>query len=164
GKPFDEGVDIGPLIDAKGLAKVEDHVARTLAAGGRALTGGARHALGGSFFQPTVLFGGEDDLFACEETFGPVTPVFSFDTEDEALARANASEFGLAAFLFTSDLDRAFRVGRGIEAGIVGVNSGLVSNAANPFGGVKQSGYGREGSVYGLEDYLQVKSMTLALR
>ena len=163
GKPFEEGVVIGPLIDAKGLDKVEDHIARTKAAGGRVLTGGARHELGGRFFQPTVLAGGDDRLFAAEETFGPVAPVFSFLSEEEALTRANASEFGLAAFLFTRDLDRAMRAGRALEAGIIGVNSGLVSNAANPFGGVKQSGYGREGSVYGLDDYLQVTSLTLAL-
>lgn len=163
GKPFEDGVVIGPLIDAKGLDKVEDHIARTKAAGGRVLTGGARHELGGRFFQPTVLAGGDDRLFAAEETFGPVAPVFAFLSEEEALTRANASEFGLAAFLFTRDLDRAMRAGRALEAGIIGVNSGLVSNAANPFGGVKQSGYGREGSVYGLDDYLQVKSLTLAL-
>ncbi|WP_375269169.1 NAD-dependent succinate-semialdehyde dehydrogenase [Phenylobacterium sp.] len=163
GKPFEDGVVIGSLIDAKGLDKVEDHIARTKAAGGRVLTGGARHELGGRFFQPTVLAGGDDRLFAAEETFGPVAPVFAFLSEEEALTRANASEFGLAAFLFTRDLDRAMRAGRALEAGIIGVNSGLVSNAANPFGGVKQSGYGREGSVYGLDDYLQVKSLTLAL-
>ncbi|OHB34916.1 MAG: succinate-semialdehyde dehydrogenase (NADP(+)) [Phenylobacterium sp. RIFCSPHIGHO2_01_FULL_70_10] len=163
GKPFEDGVVIGPLIDAKGLDKVEDHIARTKAAGGRVLTGGARHELGGRFFQPTVLAGDDDRLFAAEETFGPVAPVFAFLSEEEALTRANASEFGLAAFLFTRDLDRAMRAGRALEAGIIGVNSGLVSNAANPFGGVKQSGYGREGSVYGLDDYLQVKSLTLAL-
>ena len=164
GKPFEAGAQIGPLIDDKGLAKVEDHVARTVAAGGRVLTGGARHALGGGFYQPTVLDGGDDEMFLHEETFGPVAPVFAFDSDDEAIARANASEFGLAAFVFTRDLDRAMRAARAVEAGVLGVNSGLVSNAANPFGGVKQSGYGREGSVYGLDDYVQVKSVTLALR
>lgn len=164
GKPFEPDVQIGPLIDAKGVAKVEDHIARTVAAGGRVLTGGARHERGGRFFQPTVISGGADELFRHEETFGPVVPVFGFDTEDEALARANATEYGLAAFLFTDDLNRAMRVGRGLQAGIVGVNSGLISNTANPFGGVNQSGYGREGSTYGLDDYLQVKSLTLALR
>jgi succinate-semialdehyde dehydrogenase/glutarate-semialdehyde dehydrogenase len=164
GKPFEADVQIGPLIDAKGVAKVEDHIARTVQAGGRVLTGGARHERGGRFFQPTVIWGGSDELFCHEETFGPVVPVFGFDTEDEALARANATEYGLAAFLFTDDLNRALRVGRGLQAGIVGVNSGLISNAANPFGGVNQSGYGREGSTYGVDDYLQIKSLTLALR
>lgn len=164
GDPLEPGVEIGPLIDGKGLAKVEDHIARTVAAGGKVLTGGGRHELGGRFFQPTVIAGGDEPLFRCEETFGPVCPVFTFASEDEAIAKANASEFGLAAFLFTEDLNRAMRVGRAIEAGMVGVNTGLISNPANPFGGVKQSGYGREGSIYGLDDYLQVKSLTLALR
>lgn len=164
GDPFAEGVEIGPLIDEKGVRKVEDHIARTLAAGGEALIGGKRHELGGGFFQPTVLVGGDEALFRHEETFGPVCPVFTFDTEEDAIARANDSEFGLAAFLFTQDVDRALRVGRAIEAGMVGLNTGLISNPANPFGGVKQSGYGREGSAYGLDDYLQVKSLTLALR
>ena len=164
GKPFEPGVQIGPLIDAKGVAKVEDHIARTVEAGGRVLTGGAPHERGGRFFQPTVISGGSDELFCHEETFGPVVPVFGFDTEDEALARANATEYGLAAFLFTDDLNRAMRVERSLQAGIIGVNSGLVSNAANPFGGVNQSGYGREGSTYGVDDYLQIKSLTLALR
>jgi len=164
GDAFEPGVQIGPLIDDKGVAKVEDHVARTLASGGRLLTGGARHPLGGRFFTPTVTLGGDDALFREEETFGPLAPVFAFDDEDEALARSNATEFGLAAYLFTRDLDRAMRVSRRLQAGIVGVNSGLVSNAANPFGGVNQSGYGREGSVFGLDDYLQVRSVTLALR
>ncbi|KQW73463.1 NAD-dependent succinate-semialdehyde dehydrogenase [Phenylobacterium sp. Root77] len=162
GDPFAEGTVIGPLIDAKGVAKVEDHIARTVAAGGQVLTGGER--LEGNFFQPTVTFGGDDELFCHEETFGPLVPVFEFQTEEEAVARANASEFGLAAFLFTDDLNRAMRVGRAIESGIVGINAGLISNAANPFGGVKQSGYGREGSVYGIADYMQVKALTLALR
>jgi len=162
GDPFAPGTDIGPLIDAKGVAKVEDHIARTVASGGQVLTGGGR--IEGNFFQPTVTFGGDDELFCHEETFGPLVPVFEFQTEEEAVARANASEFGLAAFLFTDDLNRAMRVGRAIEAGIVGINAGLISNAANPFGGVKQSGYGREGSVYGVADYMQVKALTLALR
>ena len=163
GHPLEAGVEIGPLISDKALDKVEDHIARTKASGGRVRTGGDRHALGGRYFQPTVLAGGDDRLFAAEETFGPVAPVFGFATEEEALSRANASDFGLAAYLFTRDQSRAMRVGRGLEAGIVGVNTGLISTAANPFGGVKQSGFGREGSVYGVDDYLQIKSLTLAL-
>lgn len=164
GGPFEDGVQVGPLINAKGMAKVEDHVARTKAAGGKVLVGGERHERGENFFQPTVLDGGNRDLFVHEETFGPVVPVFSFKTEDEAIALANASEFGLASYIFTEDLNRAMRVARAIEAGMVGVNTGLMSNAANPFGGVKQSGYGREGSVYGIEEYLNIKAVTLALR
>ena len=164
GAPFEPGAEIGPLIDAKGLGKVEDHVNRTVAAGGRVLTGGARHERGGRFFQPTVLDGGDESLFRQEETFGPVVPVFAFDTEDEVVALANASEFGLASYLFSENLNRVMRVAAAIEAGMVGVNVGLMSNASNPFGGVKQSGFGREGSIYGIEEYLQVKAVTLGLR
>ena len=164
GSPFEPGAEIGPLIDAKGLDKVEDHVKRTVASGGRVLTGGARHERGGRFFQPTVLAGGEERLFREEETFGPVVPVFSFDTEDEVVALANASEFGLASYLFSENLNRVMRVAAAIEAGMVGVNVGLMSNASNPFGGVKQSGFGREGSIYGIDEYLQVKAVTLGLR
>jgi succinate-semialdehyde dehydrogenase/glutarate-semialdehyde dehydrogenase len=126
-------------------------------------TGGSRHELGGRFFQPTVVADWDgDELFQVEETFGPLVPIFAFDTEDEVVARANASEFGLASYLFTENLKRAIRVSRRIEAGMVGLNTGLMSNAANPFGGVKQSGYGREGSKYGMDEYLQIKSVTLA--
>ena len=164
GSAFEPGVQVGPLIDEKGVEKAEDHVKRTVAAGGRVLTGGARHERGGRFFQPTVLAGGDESLFRREETFGPVVPVFSFETDEEAVKLANDSEFGLASYIFTRDLNRAMRVGAAIEAGMVGVNTGLMSNASNPFGGVKQSGFGREGSVYGLDEYLQVKAMTLALR
>ena len=164
GSPFEPGAEIGPLIDAKGLDKVKDHVKRTVASGGRVLTGGARHERGGRFFQPTVLAGGEERLFREEETFGPVVPVFSFDTEDEVVALANASEFGLASYLFSENLNRVMRVAAAIEAGMVGVNVGLMSNASNPFGGVKQSGFGREGSIYGIDEYLQVKAVTLGLR
>jgi succinate-semialdehyde dehydrogenase/glutarate-semialdehyde dehydrogenase len=164
GAPFEPGVQVGPLIDAKGLAKVEDHVARTVARGGRVLTGGRRHPRGGRFYEPTVLDGGDETLFRDEETFGPVVPVFPFRTEEEAIALANASEFGLASYLFSQDLDRVMRVAQAIEAGMVGVNLGLMSNASNPFGGVKQSGFGREGSIYGIEEYLQVKAVTLGLK
>jgi succinate-semialdehyde dehydrogenase/glutarate-semialdehyde dehydrogenase len=164
GAAFDAGAEIGPLIDAKGLAKVEDHVQRTVARGGRILTGGERHPRGGRFYQPTVLDGGDETLFRDEETFGPVVPVFPFKTEEEVIALANASEFGLASYLFSENLNRVMRVAQAIEAGMVGVNVGLMSNAANPFGGVKQSGFGREGSIYGIEEYLQVKSVTLGLR
>jgi succinate-semialdehyde dehydrogenase/glutarate-semialdehyde dehydrogenase len=164
GGPFEPDVRIGPLIDQAGLAKVEDHVQRTIARGGRVLTGGARHERGGRFFQPTVLDGGDESLFRHEETFGPVVPVFPFKTEEEAIALANDSEFGLASYLFSDDLNRVMRVARAIEAGMVGVNVGLMSNAAIPFGGVKQSGFGREGSIYGIDEYLQVKAVTLGLR
>lgn len=164
GNAFDDGVKVGPLIEDKAIDKVEKHVAAVQADGGRVLTGGARHELGGRFFQPTVTLGGDDRLFREEETFGPMIPVFAFDSEDEVLEKANASEFGLASYLFTRDLDRAMRIGRRIEAGMCGVNTGLISTAVAPVGGVKQSGYGREGSIHGIDEYVDVKTVTLALK
>jgi len=164
GPAFEDGVKVGPLIEDKALAKVEDHLKRVQASGGRVLTGGARHALGGRFFQPTVTLGGDDTLFRHEETFGPLIPVFPFETEDEVMDKANDSEFGLASYLFTRDLDRALRIGRRIEAGMIGINTGLISNAVAPFGGVKQSGCGREGSTHGIEEYVDIKQVTLALK
>ena len=164
GPAFEEGVKVGPLIEDKAIAKVDAHLEKVKASGGRVLTGGARHALGGRFFQPTVTLGGDDKLFRDEETFGPLIPVFPFDSEAEVLGKANDSEFGLASYVFTRDLDRAFRMGRGIEAGMCGVNTGIISTAAAPFGGVKASGYGREGSVHGIDEYVDIKQVTLALR
>jgi succinate-semialdehyde dehydrogenase / glutarate-semialdehyde dehydrogenase len=164
GAPFEPGVEVGPLIDHKAVAKVQDHVDRTVERGGRILTGGEAHPRGGRFYLPTVLDGGDESLFRHEETFGPVVPVFPFKTEEEVIALANASEFGLASYLFSENLNRVMRLAQAIEAGMVGVNVGLMSNAANPFGGVKQSGFGREGSIYGIEEYLQVKAVTLGLR
>ncbi|WP_439470635.1 NAD-dependent succinate-semialdehyde dehydrogenase [Brevundimonas sp.] len=164
GPAFEPGVKVGPLIEDKAIAKVEDHLTKVQAAGGRVLTGGTRHELGGRFFQPTVTLGGDDKLFREEETFGPLIPVFPFDSEEEVLAKANDSEFGLASYLFTRDLDRAFRIGRHIEAGMCGVNTGLISTAVAPFGGVKSSGYGKEGSVHGIDEYVDIKAVTLALK
>lgn len=164
GPAFEDGVKVGPLIEDKAIAKVEDHLKKVQASGGRVLTGGERHALGGRFFQPTVTLGGDDTLFREEETFGPLIPVFPFDSEDEVLARANDSEFGLASYLFTRDLDRAMRIGRRIEAGMCGINTGLMSTAVAPFGGVKSSGYGREGSTHGIDEYTDIKALTLALK
>ena len=152
------GVVQGPLINEAAVAKVEAHVADALAKGASLLTGGARHALGGTFFQPTVLANlAPEMLIAREETFGPVAPLFRFATEAEAIALANATEFGLAAYFYTRDLARAWRVSEALEYGMVGVNSGLVSTAIAPFGGVKQSGLGREGSRYGIDEYLEIK-------
>jgi succinate-semialdehyde dehydrogenase / glutarate-semialdehyde dehydrogenase len=158
GNGLDAGVTQGPLIDAKAVAKIEEHIADARAKGGEVLTGGKRHALGGLFFEPTVIGGATAEmLFAKEETFGPLAPIFAFDTEAEVIALANDSEFGLASYFYSRDIGRVMRVAEQLESGIVGVNTGLVSTAEAPFGGVKQSGLGREGSKYGLDDYLEVK-------
>jgi succinate-semialdehyde dehydrogenase/glutarate-semialdehyde dehydrogenase len=158
GSGFETGVQQGPLIDANALAKVQAHVADARSKGARVLTGGAPHELGGTFFQPTVLADVTSDmLVAREETFGPVAPVFKFKTEDEAIALANATEFGLAAYFYSRDVARVFRVAERLESGMVGVNTGLISNEVAPFGGVKQSGIGREGSKYGIDEYLVIK-------
>ena len=158
GNGVDEGVVQGPLIDSKALAKVEEHIADAKSKGGRVLTGGARHALGGTFFQPTVIADATTSmLVASEETFGPVAPLFRFKTEADAIALANATEFGLAAYMYSRDIGRCLRVSEAIESGIVGINTGLISNEVAPFGGVKQSGIGREGSKYGIEDYVEIK-------
>lgn len=159
-----EGVAIGPLINRAALAKVEDHIADACAHGARIATGGARHTLGGTFFQPTVLSGMTPAMkIAREETFGPVAPVWRFETEAEAVTLANASEFGLAGYFYARDLGRVWRVAEALEVGMVGVNTGLISTEVAPFGGIKQSGLGREGSHYGIEDYLDIKYMCLAV-
>jgi succinate-semialdehyde dehydrogenase/glutarate-semialdehyde dehydrogenase len=148
----------GPLIDESAVKKVEEHIADAVARGARVAAGGSRHALGGTFFQPTVLTGATREMaVAREETFGPVAPLFRFETEAEAVALANATEFGLAAYVYTRDLARSWRVQEALEYGMVGVNTGLISTEVAPFGGVKESGMGREGSRYGIEDFLVVK-------
>ncbi|MBK7137220.1 MAG: NADP-dependent succinate-semialdehyde dehydrogenase [Rhodocyclales bacterium] len=158
GAGTEAGVLQGPLIDAQALAKVEEHVADALAKGARVLTGGRRHALGGTFYEPTVIADVTPEMkCAREETFGPVAPLFRFHTEAEAVALANATEFGLAAYFFSRDVARCFRVGEALEYGMVGVNTGIMSNEVAPFGGVKQSGIGREGSKYGIDEYLEIK-------
>ena len=162
GNGTEEGVVQGPLIDEPALRKVEEHVADALAKGARVLTGGKRHALGGTFYEPTVIVGVTPEMrCAREETFGPVAPLFRFKTEEEAVRMANATEFGLAAYFYSRDLARTFRVGEALEYGIVGINTGIISNEVAPFGGVKQSGMGREGSKYGIEDYLEIKYLCL---
>jgi succinate-semialdehyde dehydrogenase/glutarate-semialdehyde dehydrogenase len=148
----------GPLIDAAALKKVEEHIADATGKGAKIALGGKRHALGGTFFEPTVLTGVTPAMMvAREETFGPVAPLFSFKTEQEAIAMANDTEFGLAAYLYTRDLARSWRVSEALEYGIVGLNTGLISTEVAPFGGVKESGTGREGSKYGLLDYTEIK-------
>ena len=158
GAGIEDGVVQGPLIDDSALAKVETHVADALAKGARVLCGGARHGRGGNFYQPTVLADVTPEMkVAREETFGPVAPLFRFTSEAEAIALANDTEFGLAAYFYSRDVARCWRVGEALEYGMVGINTGLISNEVAPFGGIKQSGLGREGSKYGIEDYLEIK-------
>jgi succinate-semialdehyde dehydrogenase/glutarate-semialdehyde dehydrogenase len=162
GNGFTEGAVIGPLIDAKAIKKVEEHVADALAKGAEIITGGKRHSLGGSFYEPTVLTGATRDMAIFrEETFGPVAPLFRFKTEAEAIEMANDTEFGLAAYFYGRDIGRVWRVAEALEYGIVGVNEGIISTEVAPFGGVKESGLGREGSHYGIEDYLEIKYLCL---
>jgi len=162
GDGFGEGVTTGPLINAKAISKVEDHIADALKKGGKIVTGGKRHALGGSFFEPTVIRDVTADmLIAREETFGPVAPLFRFKTEEEAIHMANDTEFGLACYFYTRDIGRVWRVGEALEYGIVGINEGIISTAEAPFGGVKESGIGREGSLHGVEEYTEIKYMLM---
>jgi len=152
----------GPLIDMAGVEKVEEHIADALAGGARVVTGGKRHQLGGTFFEPTVLADVLPGmLVAREETFGPVAPLFRFETEDQAIQMANDTEFGLAAYFYSQDISRVWRVAEAIEYGIVGINTGLISTAVAPFGGMKESGTGREGSKYGIEEFLEMKYLCI---
>jgi succinate-semialdehyde dehydrogenase/glutarate-semialdehyde dehydrogenase len=158
GSGLEEGVQQGPLIDERAVEKVEELIADATSKGGKVVAGGKRHALGGSFFQPTVIAGATPKMrFMKEEIFGPVAPVFKFETEEEAIALANDTEFGLASYFYTGDLGRAFRVMEGLKYGMVGVNEGLITTPEAPFGGVKESGLGREGGHQGIEDYLDTK-------
>jgi len=160
GNGFVEGVHQGPMIDEHGLIKVEEHVADALTKGAKLLTGGYR--INERFYAPTVLANATADMLcAGEETFGPVAPIFKFNTEAEAVALANNTEFGLASYFYTRDIGRIFRVSEALEYGMVGVNTGLISSAEVPFGGVKQSGLGREGSHHGMDDYLEIKYVCL---
>ena len=164
GNGLEEGVNQGPLIEEKAVEKVEEHIADALAKGAVCLAGGKRSSLGGTFFEPTVLRDVTADMaVAREETFGPLCPVFRFDSEEEAIAAANHTEFGLASYLFTRDTARQWRVGEALEYGMVGINTGLISNEVAPFGGIKMSGLGREGSKYGADEYLEMKYLCLDL-
>ena len=164
GDGLSDAVEFGPLINMKAVEKVEEHIADALAKGGTLVTGGKRHDLGGSFFQPTILTGITQSMaVAQEETFGPVAPLFRFETEAEAVERANDTIFGLASYFYARDIGRITRVQEALEYGIVGVNTGIISTEVAPFGGVKQSGLGREGSRHGIEDYLEMKYVCLSI-
>ncbi len=164
GNGLEPGTVQGPLIDENAVKKVEEHIADAVAKGGTVVVGGRRHSLGRSFFEPTIITGVTPAMaVAKEETFGPLAPIFRFTTEEEAISMANDTEFGLAAYAFTRDLGRAFRVMEGLQYGQVGINAGLITTEVAPFGGVKESGMGREGSKYGLDDYLNVKYGCLGL-
>jgi len=159
-----QGVTTGPLIDEKAVAKVKEHIEDALSKGARIITGGQPHELGGNFFQPTILVDVPASAkVAKEETFGPLAPLFRFKDEADVVVQANDTEFGLAAYFYARDLSRVFRVGEALEYGIVGINTGIISNEVAPFGGIKASGLGREGSKYGIEDYLEIKYMCIGL-
>ncbi|HDZ48491.1 hypothetical protein LCGC14_0036420 [marine sediment metagenome] len=165
GKGSDEGVEVGPLISQKAVEKVEAHLQDALDKGGRLMTGGKRHALGGTWFEPTVVVDVTADM-ACarEETFGPLAPVFKFETEAEVIRQANDTEYGLAAYFYAESVSRIWRVSEALEYGMVGINTGLISTAAAPFGGVKSSGIGREGSRYGIDEYTELKYLCLGIK
>lgn len=163
GNGAEDGVQQGPLIDDGAVSKVEEMIADAEAKGGKVVQGGRRHGNGGTFFEPTVVTGANADMqFATEEIFGPLSAVFKFETEDEALAAANATDFGLAAYAYTKDLGRCFRLNEGLEYGLIGINSGLITTVEAPFGGLKESGMGKEGGSQGLDDYLETKYMCVA--
>jgi succinate-semialdehyde dehydrogenase/glutarate-semialdehyde dehydrogenase len=164
GDGMEEGVSIGPLINEAALIKVERIVADAVAKGARAISGGKRHDLGGTFYEPTILLGAQPGMdLAREEIFGPVAPIFTFRTEKEAIQMANDTEYGLAAYFYGRDVSRVFRVSEALEYGIIGVNTGLISTAVAPFGGVKESGIGREGGKYGIEEYLDTKYVCIGV-
>ena len=163
GDGFGEGIELGPLIDLAAVEKVESHIMDAVGKGAMVAAGGSRHALGGTFFQPTVLTNVKVNMaVANEETFGPVAPLFRFHSDEEAIQMANDTEFGLAAYLYSRDIGRIWRVSEAIEYGIVGINTGIISTESAPFGGMKESGIGREGSKYGLDEYVEVKYLCMA--
>jgi succinate-semialdehyde dehydrogenase/glutarate-semialdehyde dehydrogenase len=162
GAGIERGVTQGPLISTAAVEKVEAHIADAVGKGARIATGGKRHSLGGSFFEPTILTGATSDMIvAREETFGPVAALFRFDTEADAIHMANDTQYGLAAYIFTRDVGRVWRVAEALEYGIVGINEGTTSNELAPFGGIKESGLGREGSRHGIEEFLEMKYMLM---
>lgn len=161
---FELGAEQGPLINEKSVEKIEEHIADAVGKGATIVAGGKRHALGHTFFEPTVLSGvTQDMLVAKDETFAPLAPVFKFSTDAEAIQMANDTEFGLASYIYTESLSRAWKVGEALEYGMVGINEGLISTEVAPFGGIKESGSGREGSKYGIEDYMEIKYMCMGI-
>ena len=164
GDGANEDVKIGPLIDENALAKVEEHVEDAVSKGAKVIAGGKRSPLGGTFYEPTVLVGVKEGMKVLEEeTFGPVAPIISFDTVDEAIELANSTEFGLASYFYSRDLSTVWKVAEALESGMVGINTGLISTAEVPFGGVKSSGLGREGSKYGIDDFLEIKYLCIGI-
>jgi succinate-semialdehyde dehydrogenase/glutarate-semialdehyde dehydrogenase len=158
GNGLDADTKIGPLIEEKAVKKVEEHVADAVSKGGKVLLGGKRRDGSGSFYMPTVVTNVRADMLAMrEETFGPLAPLMKFETDDEVVKLANATEFGLASYFYSRDVQRVWRIAEALESGIVGINEGIISTEVAPFGGVKESGFGREGSKYGLDDYLEIK-------
>lgn len=158
------GITQGPLIDTKAVTKITEHINDGVQKGARIILGGKPHALGGTFFEPTLMIGANETmLMSKEETFGPLCPIYRFDSDEDGLRMANNTEFGLASYFYARDLSRVFKIAEGLEAGIVGVNSGLISNEVAPFGGIKQSGLGREGSHHGIEEYVETKYIYLGL-
>ncbi|SDN76727.1 NADP-dependent succinate-semialdehyde dehydrogenase [Pseudomonas jinjuensis] len=164
GNGLEQGITTGPLIDAKAVAKVQEHIEDAVSKGARVVAGGKPHALGGTFFEPTILVDvPKNAAVAREETFGPLAPLFRFKDEAEVIELSNDTEYGLAAYFYARDLSRVFRVGEALEYGIVGINTGIISNEVAPFGGIKASGLGREGSKYGIEDYLEIKYLCIGV-
>jgi len=163
GDGFGPGIELGPLIDDAAVEKVESHILDAVGKGAKVVAGGSRHELGGTFFQPTVMTNVKVNMnVANEETFGPVAPLFKFGDDAEAIAMANDTEFGLAAYLYSRDMGRIWRVSEALEYGIVGINTGIISTEVAPFGGMKESGIGREGSKYGIDEYVEIKYLCMA--
>ena len=164
GDGFAEGTTLGPMIEPKAVQKVKDHLEDALSKGGTLLTGGRSHKDGGMFFEPTIITGATKDMIVSkDETFGPFAPLFKFEDEDDVIAQANDTIFGLASYFYANDLSRVYKVAEALEYGMVGVNTGIISTEVAPFGGVKQSGLGREGSSHGIEDYLEMKYICMSV-
>ncbi|RME17304.1 MAG: aldehyde dehydrogenase family protein, partial [Alphaproteobacteria bacterium] len=164
GDGFDETTELGPLVNEEAVKKVEEHIADARAKGAQVILGGEKHEQGGLFFKPTIITGATREMqFAGEETFGPLAPLFRFTDEDDVIAQANDTIFGLASYFYATNLSRVYKVAEALEYGIVGVNTGIISTEVAPFGGVKQSGLGREGSRHGIEEFLEMKYICMAV-